>query len=38
MEADNAKGVSFYQRRGFVVLGETAQDDLKVLQMEKVLV
>ena len=37
VEADNAKGVSFYQRRGFVVLGETAQDDLNILQMEKVL-
>ena len=35
VEAENAKGVAFYRRHGFVVVGERAQEGLRSLRMEK---
>ena len=38
VDAENIKGVSFYRRHGFELRGEQAEDGLKVLRMEKMLV
>jgi ribosomal protein S18 acetylase RimI-like enzyme len=35
VEADNAKGVSFYIRQGFVVVGERLEDGVRSLRMQK---
>lgn len=35
VEAENSKGLSFYRKHDFIVVGETSEDGVKVLQMEK---
>jgi ribosomal protein S18 acetylase RimI-like enzyme len=37
VEAANAKGISFYRRHGFSVVGEVDEDGLPALQMERAL-
>ncbi len=37
VEAGNGKGVAFYLRHGFTVVGERAEEGLRHLQMEEVL-
>ena len=38
VEAENAKGLSFYRRHGFAVVGEAIEEGVKVVAMEKPLV
>lgn len=37
VKAENGKGVAFYCRHGFTVVGERVEDGLRSLQMEKLL-
>ena len=37
VEAENLKGVAFYRRHGFTVVGERKESGLRSLQMEKLL-
>lgn len=37
VEAENGKGVAFYRRHGFAVVGETTGEGLRSLRMEKAL-
>lgn len=37
VEAGNGKGVAFYRRHGFTMVGERAEEGLRHLQMEKLL-
>ena len=37
VEAENGKGMAFYHRHGFAVMGERTEEGLRSLQMEKLL-
>jgi ribosomal protein S18 acetylase RimI-like enzyme len=37
VESENGKGVAFYRRHGFAVVGERTEEGLRSLQMEKLL-
>ena len=37
VKAENVKGVAFYRRHGFTVVGERIEEGLRSLQMEKLL-